>query len=316
MQVDLAREVFCEADALPDVLNLLRRFAEGPHDWVADPATIEAAKQYLSEQAPHLADTYIDLAHKGVVAAAWSSGSDSRTVVRIEPSELADYTADLCRPAVLVVEDQESDGCFVRALSYVFRADGVLRAVSRGWLEIEHGGGSSIDRVAQSVARRYRRCVRVAALLDSDRMIPGQKTSAYEKADQLTRVGIVVHVLELREAENYVPNRVLITVGRQRDASRRLDSLKKLTLQQRGYLDIKKGFGPTNSAPVIRDEQADFFRDLDQDVLVALRGGFGMDLLKRLEEAKERLTERDFASLGEDAIADLRALLAKLVSVI
>ena len=88
MQVDLAREVFCEADALPDVLNLLRRFAEGPHDWVADPATIEAAKQYLSEQAPHLADTYIDLAHKGVVAAAWSSGSDSRTVVRIEPSYL------------------------------------------------------------------------------------------------------------------------------------------------------------------------------------------------------------------------------------
>src|SRR5262249_13891263 len=117
-----------------------------------------------------------------------------------------------------IVEDQDSDGCFIRVLARVLQADQVLRALSQGWLEIEHGGGGSLAKVAESAVGRYRRLVRVAALLDSDRMVPGQRTNSHEKADRLRLLGVLVHVLELREAENYVPNRILRTIGRPRDA--------------------------------------------------------------------------------------------------
>jgi len=315
LRVNLAVEVFSEAEALPDLLNLLRCFAEGRHDWVADAVVIAAAERYLAEHAPQLASTYIELGRKGTVAAAWS-GSIGTGAVQVGAADLAEHASDLCRPALLIVEDQDSDGCFIRVLARVLQAEQVLRALSQGWLEIEHGGGGSLAKVAESAVGRYRRLVRVAALLDSDRMVPGQRTNAHEKADRLRLLGVLVHVLELREAENYVPNRILRAVGRPRDASRKLDLLKRLTQQQRGHYDMKIGFGPVNSSPNVPDEQAGLFGDLDAEVLLGLRGGFGRDLLKRLEDDGGRLTERDFAGLGADVLAELRALLSALISVI
>lgn len=315
MRVNLAVEVFSEAEALPDLLNLLRCFAEGRHDWLADPVVIAAAERYLAEHAPQLASTYVELGRKGTVAAAWSGTIGTRGV-RVGPADLAEHAADLCRPALLIVEDQDSDGCFVRGLARAFQADQVLRALSQGWLEIEHGGGGSLAKVAQSVVGRYRRLVRVAALLDSDRMTPGQRTNAHEKADRLRLLGVLVHVLELREAENYVPNGILRAVGRPRDASRKLDLLKRLTQHQRGHYDMKIGFGPVKGPPLVPDEQAALFGSLDMEVLLGLRGGFGRDLLKRMEDDGGHLTERDFAGLGLDVLAELRALLSTLANVI
>jgi hypothetical protein len=315
LRVDLAFEVFSEAESLPDLLNLLRCFAEGRHDWVADEVVIAAAERYLAEHAPHLASTYTELGRKGTVAAAWSGTIDTNAV-RIAAADLAEHTSDLCRPALLIVEDQGSDGCFIRGLARSLQADRVLQALSRGWLEIEHGGGGSLARVVESAAGRYRRLVRVAALLDSDRMVPGQHTNSHEKAERLRLLGVLVHVLELREAENYVPNRVLQAIGRPRDASRKLDLLKRLTQHQRGYYDMKIGFGPVNGPPTLPGEQAGLFADLDADALLGLRGGFGRDLLKRMEDDSGHLTERDFASLGADVLAELRALLSTVISVI
>jgi len=129
-----------------------------------------------------------------------------------------------------------------------------------------------------------------------------------------------VHVLELCEAENYVPNRVLGNVGAgrdaKRDASRKLDLLKRLTPQQRAYFDMKKGFVPSRDGQVIHNDQISLFDGLDQRVVVGLRGGFGSDLLKKMEEMSNNLAERDFASLGVDVVAELRTLLTKIASVI
>lgn len=136
------------------------------------------------------------------------------------------------------------------------------------------------------------------------------------RADRLARVGVVVHVLALREAENYVPNRVLQSIGRPRDASRKLDLLKKLKLQQRGYFDMKNGFEFSGGSPKIATAQLTLFDGLDQRVAVGLCGGFGKDLLKRMENARDNLTERDFASLGADVVAELCTLLVKFARVI
>ncbi|HEX5496812.1 MAG TPA: hypothetical protein VFX70_19795 [Mycobacteriales bacterium] len=316
MRVDLSVETFGGAEALPDLLSLLRCFAEGRHDWVAGPAVVAAAERYLTEHAPRLAASSVGLARKGTVAAMWSGGCDRSAPVRVGPGDLADHAADLCRPAVLVVEDHLSDGCFVRALAEVFRAQRLRRALSQGWLEITHGGGSSLVKVAESVAGRYRRRVRAAALLDSDRLVPGQHTDSHRKAERLARAGVVVHVLELREAENYLPDRVLGRPNRSGGCARKVRLLARLTPEQRGHFDMKNGFGPPQHPPAFPIEQVILFGQLDSGTLVGLRGGFGRDLLRRLAGACAELTEEDFASVGPDVAGELRSLLATLTSVI
>jgi hypothetical protein len=133
----------------------------------------------------------------------------------------------------------------------------------------------------------------------------------------LMQMGITaVCVLEFREAENYVPSRVLANIGRQRVASRKVGLLKKLTPQQRGHFDMKGGFGPVDEPPVVPTSQTELFAGVEMDVLKGLRGGFGKDLLKRLEDMSGNLTEQDFVSLGADTSAELRTLLTKLTRVI
>jgi hypothetical protein len=321
VRVELAAEVFAETDDttetydLNDLLALVRCFVQERHEWVTDPMVVLAVQEFLPKQLPALADTYIALAREAAVARAWTGTSQAGDVVRVRRVDLGDYAADLCQPAVLVVEDQDSDGSFLRAVVHAFNAERVETALVRNWLEIHHGGGSgSLVKVAEVVAGRYRRLVRVVALLDSDRMIPRQRTPNHDKAERLHKAGVVVHVLALREAENYVPHRVLKEVGRVSDASRKLALLRQLTPEQRGHLDMKVGFGRADQPPTIHAEQAELFGPLEQQVLLGLRGGFGKDLLKRMEQNKATLTEQDFVSLGPEVAADLRALLVALAS--
>jgi hypothetical protein len=316
VRVDLAVDAFTDPEALPDLLNLMRCFVEGRHDWVAGPDAIAAAESYLAEHAPRLAGTYIALGTKGTVATAWTGSADSTQVVVVTAFDLANHAADLCRPAVVVVEDHSSDGSYIRSIARVFGATRLELALSEGWLEVQHGGGSRLVKVAETAVQRYRCLTRVVALLDSDRMVPAQRTAAHDKADRLRRAGVLVHVLELREAENYVPNRVLHRIGRPREASRKLDLLSRLAPNQRGYLDMKSGFGPGDRPPTVPAEQRALYADLDRRVLLGLRGGFGRDLLQRLEAMSDGLSERDFHPLGPDIVPELRRMLATIVGVI
>lgn len=314
MRVSLAADVFAEAAALTDLIMLLRSFASGPHDLVAEPKATSAAVQYLSEHAPSLAGTYATLAQKGTVAAAWTATPSAGPVIEVTNADLADHSSDLCRPAVVVVEDSESDQHFIKALCTALRSDRLRRALDNGWVEITHGGGTGgLQRVAKRNAARFKKVKRVAALLDSDRMLPDQSTSSHAKADRLRAEGVVVHVLEFREAENYVPNRVLAGVRYHRGTHQRLEHLKRLTQVQRAHFDMKHGFGHTNGIP---PAQRSLFESVAPGTVRGLREGFGSSLLQRLEEASDYLTERDFASLGDDVVAELRAMLDKLASVI
>jgi hypothetical protein len=314
VRIELAAEVFVDAAALPHVLNLLKCVAEGRHDWEADPSVADTAHDYLQEHCPRLATTFAMLGRKGLVAAAWRGAADSTIRVEINAADLVDLAADLSRPAVLVVENHVSDGSFVRAVARAFRADRIHHALRERWLEIDHGGGETLVGVAEEAAYGFRRLTRVAVVLDSDRMTPSRRTRAHDKADRLAKSGIVVHVLELREAENYVPNRVLAATGK--GAIRRLQLLRHLTPAQRGHFDMKEGFGPANGPPVVRPEQLALYADVDQRVLNGLRGGLGRDLLQQMETMSESLHERDFASLGTDVPDELRRMLDSLTSVI
>jgi len=314
VRVELTHGVFGAPDTLMDLISLLRSFAAGRHDWVAEPSAVDVARAYFAEHAPSLAATCADLAMKGTVAGqAWTPAAERSSLVRVHAEDLHEHVEDLCRSAVLVVEDQDSDGRFIHALAVAFGADRILLALQKHWLAIDHGGGSGgVAKVAKIAAARFHRCARVAALFDSDRLVPGTHTGSYDKAKTLVEAGIVVHVLALREAENYVPNRVLFTCDRKpSQASRKLDALKTLTPAQRGHFDMKHGF--RNSVPA---EQSELFARLDPKVTAALKEGFGSDLLHRMDAMSGQLTESDFTSIAPDIVAEIRSLLGEIAKVI
>jgi hypothetical protein len=314
MRVELDPDVFTDSDALTDLLVLLRCLTSGQHDWGSDPEVATAAMRYFAVHAPALRAA-AELGRKGAVAMAWRGPADQGAVVRVCRADLADSAADLCRAAELAVEDRESDKHFVEAVARAFGAARITRAIEERWVEFPHGGGSRLVVVATDAITRFRRVPRVGALLDSDRLVPGQRTLAYDKRDQLRQAGVAVHVLELREAENYVPNRVLAAARSRAATSRRLDHLKQLNPQQRGHLDMKKGFGPAHQPPVVPIAQRGLYGGVDAAVLRALRGGFGSGLLQRMNECHD-LREQDFAHLGDDVTDELRRMLATLSSVI
>ena len=178
-----------------------------------------------------------------------------------------------------------------------------------------------VVQVATAAAGRFHLLTRVVALLDSDRLVPHGPAPGDRKRQRLDAVGkILVHVLALREAENYVPNRVLSRVPRQQSkvVSARLDCLKQLTPHQRGHFDMKHGFGDALDGDGVTGDQRHLYQGADPRVLRALREGFGRDLLGRLETISREgaLDERDFAAIGPGVVAELRGLLKLLDSVI
>jgi hypothetical protein len=200
MRVEFAHEIFARDGPMPPIVKVMECVTVGRHDWAADPQTLDAAERYFKNHAPTVGPAYLELGRKGLVDAVWQP-PDTTASVHITLSNLADVAEDLCKPAVLVVEDHHSDGCFVRAIAKVFRAERILHALSRGWLVIRHAGGERLVTVAEVDRRTFCCEVRVVALLDSDRWFPLQRTRAHDKADELQKLGVLVHVLELREAE-------------------------------------------------------------------------------------------------------------------
>jgi hypothetical protein len=306
--------VFTYPESLLPILRILNCFATGRHEWAANPASIKAAHDYLTVNAPNLAATYADLGEKAIVGAAWRTGARAITV-QISVTDLDEAVDDLCRPAVLVVENATSDGHFVRSVATVFDSDLVLRALDEDWLTIRQAGGSGqLRTIAEHERAKFTRHTRVVVLFDSDSMAPEHETQNHKDASKLESTGITVHVLRLREAENYVPNRVLASFGHGSDLAEKLDHLKLLKLEQRGHLDMKKGFTLGPDGPKVPDTQQELFDDVKPATLKVLCGGFGHGLLPRLADVADSLSCDDFARIGVDG--ELRDLLVKIEAVI
>jgi len=318
MRVELRPSTFSDDVELRDVLNLIHCFTSGRHDWVAlDPSVIDIAEDYLQQYLPKAAASCAELAQKGTVAATWAAGSIAVPSISVEESNLADSVHDLCRPAIFVVENENSDPVFVEAVCRAFDDKRILDALEHGWMEYAHGGGSTIESVARSEARRFRAHVRVAALLDSDSQHRTHRTENHVKGARLAELGVAVHVLTLREVENYIPNKVLAATGNRgkwSESSKRMTSLKALPLERRGYFDMKRGYVESDPSKPQQAQQA-WAADLDTKILKDLCGGFGGNVLLELRKFPN-LSIRDFESTGEDVRVEIRQFLTTINSVI
>ncbi|MER5420438.1 hypothetical protein [Streptosporangium roseum] len=319
MRVDLDGEVLTADDLSADILEFMRLFTRGNHDWFLDPEEVERVADYFRKHAPTLARAYAEFATKAsVVSQAWSV--TDRPIVSVSRATIEDDLHDLRQPAVLIVEDAVSDRCFLQGIARVFDGDDIAEAVEEHRLELLHGGGH--DRAcaqAPATRGRFKRTPRVALFLDSDRLSPGETTKCHKLAGQLEPLGIAVHVLELREAENYVPNEVLRGALRPRDASQLLDQLTQLTPEQRGHFDMKHGFPKLKEgAPRIPPGHQNLYDGVPDRVIDKLRTGFGTRLTELLENeaASGKLATRHFEDLGKKVVEELRAILTMLRKII
>ncbi|GLZ09541.1 hypothetical protein Acsp03_70070 [Actinomadura sp. NBRC 104412] len=311
MRIELAAAVFETDEHAEEVLTLLSLFRKGRHAWVVPPRLTATAASFIERHMTDLrAPVYKQLMRKAATLQHVYRAPTASKPVRISPEDVKEHVEDLGRPAVLVVENNRSDGMFVKAVAKIFGARDVLKALDDRWLVIEHGGGTDIYRRAQEEHVSFRRCSRAATLLDSDRLAPGTPEKNADRIAELRALGVRVHVLTLREAENYVPNKVLHAVKPIRNSSARLTHLKQLDHDQRGHFDMKHGFRKTSGVP---EQQRRLFAGTPAKVITGLNDGFGQHILEVFESMADRLSEADLArDVGEDVPDELRGLLAML----
>jgi hypothetical protein len=314
MRVETTVELFQTDEHVEHLLALLRHFSEKRHDWAVDPLDVETVEAFLERNVPRLAPVYKALAkHAALRQAAYATPKDGRPV-RISPADVADHVSDLSRPAVVMVEDDANDGGFIKVIAKVFGESGLLLAIEKDWLVIDHGGGTpGVFRRAPEARGRFRRLSRVAVVLDSDRKVPDDPPDHDEDIAKLRAADVKTHVLKLREIENYIPDKALRLAGPQCRPETKVAALAHLTKDQRGYYDMKSGFrGGTIPAC-----QQTLYDGVPDEVVQGLAGGFGRQVIKTFIQHADQLTEDDFRNdAGSDIPAELRAMLAMIREIV
>jgi hypothetical protein len=345
MRVEIPVELFRDREGNENtelVLKLIRLFREARHEWVLPPRDVDDVKEFFLCHLPTFAQVYLLLAQKASGKSyAWAPRGMSSGMVTVSRETLTSDVNDLERPALLVVENASYDWQMIEALANLLGCEDIVQAKDANRLEVYNGGGKDgATRHAVEQLAKYTRTKRVVLVIDSDSFHPGEQTGSHEKASAVEREGGHTHVLRFREMENYIPNRVLARQARKSSAqagmAKRLESLKKLSADQRAHFDMKHGFkakATRNSAEPKRKprhpggvgktfyvppQHRGLYDDVHERDLIILREGFGTDLpgLFSQEVRAGGISEADLDGLGLGATQELRSMLEKIRSVI
>lgn len=153
------------------------------------------------------------------------------------------------QPVLIILENDLNDSHFFNVIFSNFPeiSKKIRHHKKNAWLKYSNAGGCTniinhINAIITSYAAlpkdnfRYLRCF---VLIDSDKYYPAMKLN--NARDTLITFlkdnNIPHHILEKREAENYIPNEVLVTVG-----GDYLQSYMNLNPTQKDFFDVEKGF--------------------------------------------------------------------------
>ncbi|WP_424211883.1 hypothetical protein ACN20G_07160 [Streptomyces sp. BI20] len=344
MRVEISSDLFSGdmgAEDVDRVFKLISLFRESRHEWQLSPLECEAVDRFFRVNFPSLAPVYQEVAAKSSAAGVWLPTRNAAEVVRVTGDTLLDDVLDLGRPAVLVVENAIYDWQMIEAIARILGFEDIIEAKEFFRLEIYNGGGkhgASVHAVEQ--AGKFARTKRVVLVLDGDSYHPDEPSPNFGYGAAVVREGGDSHVLIFREMENYIPNRVLARQPKianlQAKQSKRLDSLKRLSVEQRAYFDMKNGFRGKGKNPPsfserkprhahgsrgaysINPRHLDLYANVAESDLIILREGFGVELpgLFLREVKLGGVIEKDLESLGPGASRELRSMLEKIRSVI
>lgn len=322
MRVSLHPSLLQDPSSFDDLDELARMLQSGRHLWVFDEADLEAieSSEWLTTEPESRAgrrhrELFVKTA-KAVIEGRGAvprdpDGSDPparahslRLVVGgTDGLPLGEGLAQLECPAELLVEDDISDGRFIRCLIKAFTRDALGQALEEGWLVITHCGGKGgiAPRATRQLSSSGARADRILALLDSDREYPGHRSSSVDIAKKIEAEGIGVILLFKREAENYLPLAAL-AMARQKSAYRAYRD--RLTPAQQDHFDMKRGFksveyrdarGRIRERTELSDSERRLYEKLPQPVRRSLAGGFGSrcgELFDHPEVTREGLEAR------------------------
>jgi hypothetical protein len=161
-------------------------------------------------------------------------------------------------PLRVLLENARTDGAFLRAMLPQAHREALLQAEQRRWWECSNGGGCGEVRAwAQTHAPAQRpsheaqawAVSRHVAVLDSDARSPGVVSAQIQGVQQACEAaGVLVHVLERRCSENYLPLPALrrwaeSVHGQARsERLRRVNALGRLPRETRHHYNMKRGF--------------------------------------------------------------------------
>lgn len=273
MRVRIEPDVYEDPTAWEALDRLVHLFGTGRHRWdVDDPVAVEESAWLGDIRGSSREQRVLEVLQKSVRALADPLPDRCHTLVCVVGASglSAQDAADVLeQPAVLVVENEQSDGRFLYALIEAYDRVGLLEALEQRWLELDHAGG--YGQMASRVERRLERTRnpgRIQVLADSDRLYPGHQSQTVTKVERIAMdLGVVVHILEKRDSENYLP---LVALQRARQQKVYRAFSQRLSDVQRDHYDMKKGFGGA-----LPTAQAALFQDLPSSVVTDLTGGFG-----------------------------------------
>jgi hypothetical protein len=190
----------------------------------------------------------------------------------------------LDKPLQILVEHNEYDEPFYFAIIKNFDfTNNLLNAFQNGWLEFDHGGGSTIESVVRNSLKRngktspyfvkpLEKYLRYYVIKDSDRefcriqsdgsIIQQELTTS--KTNFFIKNNVPFHYLYKREKENYIPDSVFEYFMHDNVKKQYAESYLKLNNHQKDFLDIEKGFSYYD-----RNERVKALKDrneLDQNV--------------------------------------------------
>lgn len=279
------------------LVGLAREIAHGHLElWNLGSDVLEALLNVLDELGEFARSPDLESLLKKSFSRAMYNPPDP-TVPVVDCQGLDQAYRELVLPAAIVVENGRHDGAFLRALANVLGRSDLIDALESGRASVVHGGGSTTKQVIEDEIEARPPLGRVVCFVDSDRLSGTEEAQSARVVEAARIRGVVVHVLKLREAENYLPNRVLGTIEPRRHSSRKLDALKRLSLSQRGYFDMKAGFQAAKRHPDRKKRQDLLFGERLNDC-PALENGFGDGLLVRFHLMSDHVSVSDFDSLG------------------
>lgn len=293
MKVKIVTATFNSATHFESLDRILDHFLSGRHLWAID--DVDAIKQsmWLSTN-DRVTRRNLEVLEKCFVAAATAGATlmhgialdiDVKSVapLQLTPDEALEY---LSQPAVVIVENEQSDGAFLAATTGAFERTDVWFAFENRWIELDHAGGyGEVEKRIERYVERTKGPYRVMVLADSDRMHVGhQSQTETHIRDVCTRHGVPFAILTKRTIENYLP------VGALQRSTRRdcYQAFLRLSTEQRDHYNMKKGFARDDRGnPSVPAEQQQLFAHVPPRVLIDLIGGFGKEAWKLFVDARD-----------------------------
>jgi len=296
MVVKIDISLFSNKDLFTKIDRCFFYFYERRYDFFLDNENI-LDSEWIKDARPENRDLLMEAFERTVQ----NSLTNDITISNQNSTQNKTYTFDealfiLDNPVCIFLENAVNDGNFVLGLLNNFKSRGrkCLRFIEAGWLQLKNGGGKNdIINQIQNTLNLYQQrdldnteYLRAIVIVDSDKQNP---TDVIESNNILTEFcnqnKIILHILEKREMENYLPIEILNDIDNINFD--RVEALANLNEIQQDFYDLDAGFNGKS-----KNEIDDIFSNLTNEEYNILKTGFSQEIKTKTEVPQLFLSSR------------------------